>query len=176
MKALLKIIFLCGIIVFTAFSCETNEENLKSQTIDCMSNEDTVSIEISPLGELGFGADTLACHNDCGNAIDYKGKQFIIQSDNDYNELLVYAECLLISNWPQIDFDQSTVLAGVSITNTICKSITGQSVKKVCKDNNLIYSVNISGGGYTALGAVYYWVLIPKISADQEVEFQILIE
>lgn len=172
----MKAIFICGIIVLTACSCETNEKNLKSQTIDCMSNEDTVLIEIRPLGELGFGADTLACQNNCGNAIDYKGKQFIIQSDNDYNELMVYAECLLISSWPQIDFNESTVLAGVSITNTICKSITGQSVKKVCKDNKLIYSVDISGGGYTALGAVYYWVLIPKTSSEQEIKFEILME
>jgi hypothetical protein len=176
MKVVLRIVFLSGIFAFAAFSCETNEDNLKSHNIDGIGNEDTISIEIRPLGELDFGADTLSCQNNCGNAIDYLSKQFIIQSDSDYSELMRYAECLLISSWPQIDFNQSTILAGVSITNTICKTITGQSVRKVSKDNSLIYSVNISGGGYTALGAVYYWVQIPKISEDQEVEFQILIE
>jgi len=171
----MKILILCGIIILTAFSCETNEKNLKSQTIDCMSNEDTVSIEINPLGELGFGADTLAYQNNCGAAINYKGKQFIIQSDNDYNELMVYAECLLISNWPQVDFKEYTLLAGVAITGTI-SIITEQSVKLICKENKIVYYVKIEGGGLTAIGTVFYWVLIPKTSSEQEIKFEILME
>jgi len=171
----MKAIFICGIIVLTAFSCETNEESLKSQTIDCMSNEDTVSIEISPLGELGFGADTLAYQNNCGTAINFKDKQFIIQSDNDYNELMVYAECLLIASWPQVNFKEYTLLAGVAITGTI-SIITEQSVKLICKENKIVYYVKIEGGGLTAIGTVFYWVLIPKTSSEQEIKFEILME
>ena len=177
MKTSTNFLLVTVTIVFMAFGCEAkNEENLKSQTIDCMSDEDTVSIEISPLGELGFGADTLAYQNNCGTAINYKGKQFIIQSDNDYNELMVYAECLLISSWPQVDFKEYTLLAGVAITGTICKIITEQSVKIICKENKIVYYVKIEGGGLTALGAVFYWALIPKTSSEQEIEFEILVE
>ncbi len=58
MKTVLKIIFLCGIIVFTAFSCEKDKDNnTKSQVIN---NENILGDWVN----INFNQDTLFFIND----------------------------------------------------------------------------------------------------------------
>ena len=82
---------------------------------------------------------------------------------------------LFIDNWPVVDFEKYSLLAGNTYVPTISVSMD-HYVKYVCDDEKIVYYINIKCGGYTAIEPIFYWTLIPKISLEQKVEFEIIFE
>lgn len=89
---------------------------------------------------------------------DFQAKVILTKSDSE--------------NTPDIDFSKYTLLIGKKKIGGIEGSLISQSVKKSCRSNKYIYSVDIKKGGYTALGNFYFGVLIPNIQ-NASVEFDV---
>ena len=90
----------------------------------------------------------------------------VIQSQAEYEN---YVTCIVAL--PAIDFSEKTLLAGRMKTPEEDKIIK-QSVTVDC-NGIYLYSVEIGGGIAAHPISVYYHALIPKISADAKVEFDI---
>ncbi len=154
-----------------------NCEHNNSSPFNCHGDEDIITVPVSQLEGLGFGIGTSTLVNPitCESVLDFKEKQFIIRSEDSYHKFQEYAECLFIDNWPVVDFEKHSLLAGNTNAPTISESMD-QSVKYVCNDDKIIYYIKIKCSGLTAIEPIFYWTLIPKISSEIKVEFEIVFE
>lgn len=154
MKNLLKILFLFGIIVFIAFSCEKKSfepEEIPIKTVKGLS----------------------VCGDSCYlNNAAYKDTHFIINSQSEYESLF---KCDFDYELPAINFSEYTLLAGSKAVGGICPTILSQNAQKYSNNNEIIYKIKIKEGGYAALGSAYYHVLIPKIE-QTDIEFIVTVE
>lgn len=162
----MKTIIIYLIIVFsTLYSCNK---------ISLVKNNEYLSKTISPLEALGFGADTLSClksgYSKLPECLD---KSFIINNIDDYNSFRNYVSCLEIDNWPLIDFEKYTMLAGIKILGTTCGRLLPNDFSLLQSNSKYVFTVFIQPGGYTAMSAIFYWVLTDKISPKSEIEFVI---
>ena len=156
MRNLSKILFLCGIIVFMAFSCE-KEEGVEPEEI---------SIKI--VSGLSVCGDSCYLKN-----AYYKDTCFVINSQFEYESLF---ECNSDYELSVIDFSKYTLLAGSQAVGGICPTILSQHVLKYSKIKKIVYEVQIKEGGYAALGSAYYHTLIPKIENQYDIEFKVTVE
>lgn len=99
-------------------------------------------------------------------------KFLVIDSQEDFQTKVILTKPDSENNSPDIDFSKYTLLIGKKKIGGIEGSLISQSVKKSCRSNKYVYSVNIKQGGYTALGNFYFGVLIPKIQ-NASVEFDV---
>jgi len=115
--------------------------------------------EFSEFGDLGFGTclstvpdnqQTIYKINSVSNFIDFKNKPEL--SD--------------IEDWPEIDFDNSTIIAVLFKTPVICSSILKQNLTWVDQDREYVYSIDMSKVGYTAYGGFISWIVIREHIPD----------
>ena len=154
-KAMIKMIFLGGIIVLTAFSCEKEGVEPLEIPVKIVSG-------LSVCGDSCFLIDA-----------KYKDTRFVINSQSEYESLF---ECNFDYELPIVDFSIYTLLAGSQAVGGIYPAILSQQVLKYSKNNTIIYEVQIKEGGYAALGSAYYHALIPKIEKQYNMEFIVTVE
>jgi hypothetical protein len=148
-------ILLCPLFLF-AFSCE-------QEKIICTG--EAISISYEPMV-----ADSL--ENDCRlqNIGDTRevGSQVnvLIQSQADYEKYMLCATSL-----PDIDFSQKTLLAGRYVASHM-DQVKHQRVYQEC-NGKVKFEVRLDKGGYTAVTDVFFFAVVPKISSQAEVIFDV---
>ena len=155
----MKTIYFILLLVFILYNCDDLDQSQKK------------SPTLSPLGSLGFGADSLCCVKGCYGVISDRDRIFVINTNKAYNEFKEYVSSLEINNWPSIDFNKTTMLAGVKIEGAICAKLLPQNFSIIRLQSDYIFTVVIRPGGYHAMGAVIYWALTDKIDPGADVEF-----
>jgi len=156
MKTITNILFLCGIIVFTAFSCE-KENGVEPE-----------EVPIKIVSGLSVCGDSCYLKN-----AKYKDTHFVINSQSEYESLF---ECNSDHELSIVDFSKNTLLAGSQAVGGICPTILSQRLLKYSMNNKIVYEVQIKEGGYAALGSAYYHALIPKIEKQYDIEFKVTVE
>jgi hypothetical protein len=161
----IKNVLMIFILYSTLISCEKKAilSNDKKEFSDSL---------IRPLGNLGFGADTLSCIKSCYVKLtEPKDSTFVIKNYSDYNGFKNYVSCLEINNWPSVDFDKNNVLAGISILGMSCGRIIPEKFSLTNHNGNYKFIVVIKPGVWMQMSVVFYWVIINKINPDSDVEF-----
>ena len=156
MKTITKILFLCGVIILMAFSCDKEK------------GVEPVKIPIKIVSGLSVCGDSCYLKN-----AKYKDTCFVINSQSEYESLF---ECNSDYELSVIDFSKYTLLAGSKAVGGICPTILSQYVQKYSENNKIVYEVQIKEGGYAALGSAYYHALIPKIEQQYDIEFIVTVE
>lgn len=151
MKIIFKIVFLCGMIVLAAFSCEKAEKNCE---------EEPQTMQIQNLDRLGSDTQYWMQNIDDEKEI----VNVVINSQSDYEK---YVACN--TTLPTIDFKNYTLLSG-RMKTPYADHIISQSAVKAC--NELKYTVTIGEGIATVASKVYYFAIIPKTNAT--ISFNIL--
>jgi len=62
----------------------------------------------------------------------------------------------------KINFSDKTLLIGKKVVQGIQPSLINHNFTRTCENNELIYSLNIKNGGYTAIGVYRFAVVVPK--------------
>ena len=117
------------------------------------------------------------CHVDIVDG-EHTDNYLIINSQAQLNQYIIInsedqSACIQLSQQLNVDFSKYTVLTGKKRLTAIQGELLEQSVLNIGKD--LIYKVTIKNGGYTAIGQFRFGVIIPKISNDTNVKFDILV-
>ena len=129
---------------------------------------------IRPLGNLGFGADTLSCIKSCyGKLTERKDSTFVINNYSDYNSFRNYVSCLDINSWPSIDFEKNTMLAGIKVEGSSCGRLLTQDFLITFLNSDYKFIVAIKPGGYAEMTVIIYWALVDKIGSGSSVKFVI---
>jgi hypothetical protein len=167
MKCMINILIIF-ILYSTLISCEKKAilSNDKKELSDSL---------IRPLGNLGFGADSLSCKLGCSYGMfdDRRDCTFVINNNTDYNAFKKFVSCLEINSWPSVDFKKNTMLAGIRIMGASCSRLIPEKFSLTKNNANYKIVIAIRWGLYWSLHYVPYWVLTDKISADSYVEFLI---
>jgi len=157
MKAILKIIALCGIIVLTAFSCEKDKENVEVSDLE--------PIEIKKITD--FGCD------DCSIILkpEYVNNgYYMIYSENDFNK---YVKYVTGENIPSIDFEKYFLIIGV-------KQFTSgaEILEEKAEENNIeiVYYVTFLKHISTVALGVGYHAFLEKPIKEKAVRVEIIIE
>ncbi|PIF05080.1 MAG: hypothetical protein CSA36_08575 [Draconibacterium sp.] len=128
-------------------------------TISNCSKTEMYPNEFSAFGDLGYGTclstvpenqQTIYKINSASDFIDFKNKPAL----ND------------IDNWPEIDFNDSTLIAVLFKTPVVCSNILNQDLTWVNRDKEYVYSIDMSKAGYTAFGGFISWIVIGKHIPD----------
>jgi|LAHR01.1.fsa_nt_gb hypothetical protein len=132
-------------------------------------------ILISPLPLLGYGSDSLACTNSFYAKIENPlDTTFLINSIEEYNQFKSYVSSLEIANWPQLDFEKKTLVAGIGILNTSCAKIIPEEFRVFKENSELTINICIAGGHYQAFSAFTYWFLIDKLEKISGIKLTII--
>lgn len=142
MKPLSTILFLCGMIILTAFSCEKTEKNC---------NEESQPVQIQDLVSLESNTQYWLQNIDDEKEI----VNLVINSQSDYEKYIACNATL-----PTIDFKNYTLLAGRMKTPS-SDVVINQSVTKNC--NNYTYNVIIGDGSLGVISTVHYFTILEKV-------------
>lgn len=117
---------------------------------------------------VSFYGDSSSIRNGKDSDTDY-----VINSQEEFNDLFETS----INYTPNIDFSKHTLLAGTRIVNCIYPKITYEKVYVDVNNKEIKFDANYNflDGCFTAMGTIYYHVLIPKYESD-EYKFTINIE
>jgi hypothetical protein len=152
MKTILKILFLCGIILLTAFSCEKEEENCD------MDNAQHVETFYSD----EFERIPCSLHN---IDTDNKVVNLVIKTQADFEK---YLSCS--SQLPAIDFKKYFILVG-RYRHHQCAIFDSQEVL-IC-DNKLFYKVRMLEQDCLAFTDVFYVTVIEREYVNLPVKFDV---
>jgi len=131
------------------------------------------SEELKPLGDMGYGADQLACNKNCySGLVSKEDTSFIINSAEEYDKLKVKAMCLEVLTWPEIDFSKQTLLAGIIITPTSCCKMIKEELVYDPFVQKYTLTVTLFPGLSDQPAALFFWGLSKKLSSDASVEFK----
>ncbi|MCE6993196.1 hypothetical protein [Dyadobacter sp. CY323] len=123
---------------------------------------------IVPYEEAGGTIKSFSINNDDMNLNE---RAIVIQSQIEYNSYLVSSS---FGNSPQIDFRSKTLLVGrlhtVYSTGLLRQEIVSHCEKKIIDYNIELYKKADAGKGNTN-----YYAVIPKISEDTKVNFNVTI-
>jgi hypothetical protein len=143
----------------------------------CTSRDDQIidsgtAVELKPLGDLAYGADTYSCQKDCYiKLVSQIDTGYVINNDIDYEKFKIRANCLEVRDWPVIDFAKNTLLAGVIITpNSCCTTLRIDFTRDLSLPKYTVM-VTLQPGPNAFPGAVFYWGLTTKLPSDSEVFF-----
>lgn len=155
MKTIRKILFLCGIIILTAFSCEKEKED----------ESDFGLIEIKKITD--FGCD------DCSIILkpEYVNNgYYIIYSENEFNK---YVKYVTGENIPTIDFEKYFLIIGVKQFSSGVEIL-----KEKAEENNIeiIYYVTFLTNDSTVALSVGYHAFFEKPIKEKVVRVEIKIE
>lgn len=139
-----------------AFSCGKEESN-------CSGEATPISSE--PLTAEGSGTacrlQNIRSANDAGSQVN-----LVIRSQADYKKYGLCEGAL-----PDIDFSRKTLLAG-SFVAPYMDWVEQQRVYRDC-EGDVVFEVRLKRGGYTAVTEVFYFAVIPRISRQTEVAFDV---
>lgn len=128
-------------------------------TVSNCSKTEMYPTEFSEFGDLGYGT-CLSTVPENQQAI-YK-----INSNSDFIGFMNKPALSDIDDWPEIDFNNSTLIAVLFKTPVICSSILNQNLTWVNQDKEYIYSIDMSKVGYTAFGGFISWIVIGEHIPD----------
>jgi len=150
MKASIRILFLCGIIVLTAFSCKKENPG------------DLKPIEIKKITDFGCDDCYLLLKPEYSNDTYY-----VIYSENDFTKYTTS------ENIPSIDFEKYFLIIGVKRFNT-----GAEILKEKAKTNNIeiVYYVTFLKHISTVALGIGYHAFIEKPVKEKAVRVEITIE
>lgn len=125
---------------------------------------------------------TLDHLNECSISIidtENTDRYLVINSQEELDQYIVFnhkdnGPCIQLIEELDIDFSKWTLLVGRKRISHIEGELIKQDVFNL--DNNITYEVTIKNGGYTAIGQFRFGVVIPKISKNTNVNFDITVE
>ena len=120
--------------------------------------------------------------NECDvNIVDNENidRFLIINSQEELKTYVLFnnveqSPCDQLKNELNVDFSESTMLIGKKQLSLIEGELVKQEV--VAFDEELVYKVRIRRGGYTAIGQFRFGIIIPKVSKDINVKFDVSVE
>lgn len=107
---------------------------------------------------------------------DHEDHFMVINSPQELNKYIIFNDmdeqaCDRLHEQLSIDFSRNTLLIGKKRLNAIQGQLINQNVYR--SGNDIVYNVTIKQGSYQAIGQFKFGVLIPKISTDAYVKFNI---
>jgi hypothetical protein len=145
-----------ALIPLSAFVCDEDAQplvcNESAQEVTILDN----FVSTLPVGERCSIKN--ATYND-------SGLEFIIQTQEDFDKHV------LCSVTHSVDFSKYTLLAGTYLTANI-DHVISQTVTKTCDEYKYVSA--IGGGVSTSSALVSYFAVIPKISDDAKVTFEVI--
>ncbi|WP_138367078.1 hypothetical protein [Dyadobacter luticola] len=125
---------------------------------------------IIPYSETGGFNKTFRFKDDAPEKM--KERSAVIQSQIEFDS---YLDPTSFGNSPQIDFDSKTLLVGRRY-NGQQPFVVSQEVTSDCGKKMIEYRVKLKSGSATVTGTAYYYAVIPKISDDTKVQFNVSLE
>ena len=158
-----KIICLSLVLCIVLMSCCIDHSQNETQSTDTSE----INIEYIDVNEK-FSA--------CFSPFDLRGREFVINSEEEYLELLEYRSLNpRCENFEllEIDFTKNTLL-GKYAEGVGCSIDFEREVKRNETGKKIIYSIEVVEEGLCEmLGSSMNWILIPKVSSDYSVEFEV---
>ena len=157
MKTILKILFLCGIIVLTAFSCEKDKENVEAGDLE--------PIDIKEITDFGCDNCSITLKSEYVN-----NGYYVIYSENGFNK---YVQYVTGENIPSIDFNKYFLIIGV-------KQFTSgaEILQEKAEENNIeiVYYVTFLTDDSTVAVGVGYHAFLEKPIKEKAVRIEMIIE
>ncbi|NOQ27827.1 MAG: hypothetical protein GQ564_20895 [Bacteroidales bacterium] len=153
MRNLNKILFLSGIILFTAFSCEEEKDD----------PADYVPIEIKKITDFGCEDCYITLKQ---NYID--DTCYVIYTENEYND---YIEYVTGENPPTINFEKYFLIIGLK------RFLTAAEIKEEKaeeSDAEIVFTVTINVYDYLAPKGVDYHAFLERPIEEKNVRIEIL--
>lgn len=130
----------------------------------CNKNEYTEFFkDPAPLGHLGYG------YNNEGNSPD---ENFVITSNAEYLLFQNLCKEFYDSIWPDINFDNHTILAGFLTLSSGASIVQEPEFSEILEEDTYIYRPYILKGSYQALTPVTYWLVVGKLPKNVKVLFE----
>jgi len=121
--------------------------------IKCQKQNVIYSDEFAEFGNHDYGV--------CLNTIPEKETiLYIINSVNDYDNFKENLYLNEISDWPDIDFSESTIISIIMKTPVTCSEIIKQYLNWDSQKNRYSYAIDMSSEGYTAFGGYVSWIVV----------------
>ena len=163
-----KLTFIITLSVVLIISCENKDKNEKTGIVDITN-------------DCIFYNDDVITQRYCFMIPrDSKYNEFVFRDDNAYKE---YQDKIRVTSsgtncdtasLPNIDFNKFTLLTKLS-EGTGCSAGYTRKIVKDYDNKKTIYTIKVEHSGLCdALISHYNWVLVPKISEDFTIEFEVI--